>query len=92
MNLKSILGTLVLVAFLTGTASANEDAANSININEADAETLSEALEGVGTVKANAIVEFREEEGDFVTPEHLEEVSGIGAATIETNRDRIRLD
>lgn len=63
-----------------------------VNINEANTEKLATALDGIGPVKAQAIVEFRETDGEFVTPEHLEEVKGIGTATIESNRSRIRID
>lgn len=79
------------LALATGIAQA-EKAVDPININEADTETLAAELEGIGPVKAEAIVEFREQEGEFVTPEHLEEVNGIGAATIDSNRERIRVD
>lgn len=75
----------------TGFAQA-EETVETININEADRQTLAAELDGIGPVKAEAIVEFREKEGDFVTPEHLEEVDGIGTATIDSNRDRISVD
>jgi len=81
------------LAFLLATGIAQaEEGSKTININEADRQTLATELDGVGPVKAEAIVEFREQEGDFVTPEHLEEVDGIGTATIDSNRDRIRVD
>ena len=88
MNMKSAALALLLA---TGIAQA-EEAGKVININEADSQTLAAQLDGVGPVKAKAIIEFREEEGDFVTPEHLEEVNGIGTATIDSNRERIRVD
>ena len=75
----------------TGIAQA-EQAVETININEADRKTLAAELDGIGPVKAEAIVEFREKEGEFVTPEHLEEVDGIGTATLDSNRDRISVD
>jgi competence protein ComEA len=61
-----------------------------ININTADVETLTR-LEGIGEKKAQAIVTWREENGDFVSVEQLVEISGIGAATLEANRDRLRI-
>ncbi len=62
--------------------------ASEINLNTADAAAL-DRLEGVGPVKAEAIVEYREANGPFGRVHDLTEVSGIGAATVEANRDRI---
>ena len=63
-----------------------------VNINEADAETLSRQLVGVGRSRAAAIVRYREEFGPYHTVEDLLEVKGIGKATLERNRPRITLD
>mgnify|MGYP001822859095 CR=1 FL=1 len=65
-----------------------------VDINQADAATLAQALDGVGMVKAQEIVAYREQFGNFRSIDQLAEVSGIGPATIERNRDRIlvRLD
>lgn len=62
-----------------------------VNINTADAETLALALEGVGMTRAMDIIAYREENGDFETVEQLQEVNGIGPATLERNRSRILL-
>ncbi|XOZ34929.1 ComEA family DNA-binding protein [Halomonadaceae bacterium KBTZ08] len=82
---------LVLLA-MPGIAQETADKAETVNINTASADRLAEALQGVGPVKAQAIVDWREGESEFTTPEHLEEVNGIGPATIKENRERIRLD
>lgn len=63
-----------------------------VNINTADEDALALALDGVGTVKAREIVSHREENGRFREPEELEEVNGIGPATIENNRERIVIE
>jgi len=81
-----------LLALVSGVAMAEEQKTDGVNINKAGKEKLAGELDGIGPVKAEAIIEFREEEGDFVTPEHLEEVDGIGTATLESNRNRIRID
>jgi competence protein ComEA len=60
-----------------------------VDINTADAETLAEVMDGVGVVKAQEIVAYREQHGKFQTLEQLLEVRGIGMATLERNRDRI---
>lgn len=59
-----------------------------ININTASATEL-EALPGVGEVIAQAIVDFRTENGPFAVPEDLLDVSGIGDATFAEMEDLI---
>jgi competence protein ComEA len=58
-----------------------------VNINTADAKTLAKALNGVGEVKAEAIVAFREANGAFASAEDLGKVKGIGAVTLTSNKD-----
>lgn len=64
---------------------------NTVNINQADAATLAQVLVGIGDKKAQAIIEYRQTHGAFTTIEQLDNVKGIGAATIEKNRARVRL-
>lgn len=63
-----------------------------VNINEADADTLADVLQGVGASRAQAIIEYREQNGPFDSLEELTEVKGIGAATLDINRERIVLE
>ena len=63
--------------------------AGPVNINTADAETLSAELEGVGLNKAEAIIQYRETNGPFRSASDLVEVKGIGERTVEINRDNI---
>jgi competence protein ComEA len=63
-----------------------------VNINEADAATIADILVGIGVSRAAAIVEYREEHGDFTSLEQLIEVNGVGEATVFNNKDRIRFD
>ena len=42
--------------------------AGPVNVNTADAETISESLQGVGLSKARAIVEYRQKHGPFRAP------------------------
>lgn len=60
-----------------------------VDINHADAKTLAESLSGIGLVKAEAIVAYRKANGPFARVEDLGKVKGIGAKTIEANRDAI---
>ena len=56
------------------------------NINTADASAL-EALPGIGPSKAAAIVQYRTDHGKFATCDELDNVSGIGPATLAGLRD-----
>jgi competence protein ComEA len=59
-----------------------------ININTASAEEL-QTLYGIGPVKAQAIIDYRNEKGFFHTVEELVNVPGIGPKTLEEIRDEI---
>jgi competence protein ComEA len=59
-----------------------------ININTASA-TEFETLSGIGEVLAAAIVDYRTENGPFASVDDLENVSGIGPATLEEIRDQV---
>ena len=52
--------------------------AGPVNVNTADAETISAELKGVGLTKARAIVEYRDKHGPFESVEDQALVSGIG--------------
>lgn len=85
-NLRSNLLVAALVA-----ASSPVFAGFPVDINSASAAELADALDGVGLAKATAIVEYREQFGPFMEPSELVAVRGIGAATLEKNRDYILL-
>ena len=92
----TILSAAVAAALLPAAADAQEvgaaPAPATVNINSADAATLAEALSGVGVSRAEAIVRYREMYGPFESIEELVEVSGVGSATLERNRERIALE
>ena len=75
-------------------AAAAKPAANNqqeaININTADAQTLTK-LKGIGPKKAEAVIAWRKANGNFKTVDQLADVKGIGAKTVEVNRKNIRL-
>jgi len=65
--------------------------AGPVNINTADAETLSNELTGIGLAKAQAIVAYREQNGAFDVPEALLKVKGIGPRVLAANRQDIKV-
>lgn len=64
--------------------------AGPVDINTADAATIARELNGIGDSRARAIVEFREKNGRFASPEDVLKVSGIGPQVFKLNRDNIR--
>jgi competence protein ComEA len=80
---------LVLLLFVV--ASPIAAFADPVNVNTADAATISAELQGVGMSKAQAIVEYRKSHGPFKSPEDLTLVKGIGVRTVEINRANILL-
>lgn len=72
-------------------ASAENEAADfegPVNINQAGLSELT-SLNGIGEVIGGRIIEEREDNGLFSSPDDLKRVSGIGPKTVEKNRDRI---
>ncbi|MEM6302249.1 MAG: ComEA family DNA-binding protein [Pseudomonadota bacterium] len=93
----SILALACMLVFLPPQPASAQTAAEEstseliVNINEADAEELAKGLLGIGPSKALAIVRYREQFGRFESLEELGEVAGIGAATVERNRNSMVL-
>ena len=70
-----------------GSSSSNADV---ININIANLEQLMK-ISGVGKTKAEAIISYREKNGDFKKKEDITKVRGIGKATFEKIKDKIEV-
>jgi competence protein ComEA len=60
--------------------------AGPVNVNTADAETISAELKGIGLSKARAIVEYRSKHGPFKNADDLSLVKGIGERTLNAIR------
>jgi competence protein ComEA len=87
MRKKLMLAVLISIAVIfTGTCCAT--AMEKVNINTASVEQLMQ-LDRVGAQYAERIVEYREKNGPFATPEDIMNVKGIGKKTWEANKDRI---
>ncbi len=79
--LKHILAVLLL------TLSSLSFAADTVDINTADAATIASTMKGVGETKAAAIVTYRNDHGAFKSVDDLVLVKGIGEKTVEVNRE-----
>jgi competence protein ComEA len=65
--------------------------AGPVDVNTADAETISAELKGIGLAKAQAIVDYRKKHGPFRDADDLSLVKGIGERTVELNRSDIKV-
>ncbi|EKO3876567.1 helix-hairpin-helix domain-containing protein [Vibrio metschnikovii] len=91
--LALLLGLSLPVSQVMGeeTVSVNQGFEITVNVNTASAEEIATLLQGIGLQKAQAIVEYREINGQFLTKEDLTKVKGIGPAIVARNDKRILL-
>ncbi len=81
-----IVTSFILLALLLVSVSSF---AGKVDVNHADADTIAAELEGVGVMKAQLIVAYREEHGPFKSADDLTMVKGIGERTVEINLENI---
>lgn len=74
----------------TSAANSKSDV-KKVNLNTADEMTLM-TLNGIGEKKAQAIVAYRTQHGQFKTVEELKEVDGFGEKTVEKLKDSITIE
>ncbi|WP_162063213.1 ComEA family DNA-binding protein [Vibrio taketomensis] len=99
MNVKAVMLAIVVALFSTFAVAneiANDNAKHAgieivVNVNQASAQEIADLLKGIGLKKAQAIVEYREQQGPFQSAEDLAKVKGIGEATVAKNLARIEL-
>ena len=87
INMKSLAAVLA-----TGLFSIWAWAVQPVNVNSASAEEIAEGLKGVGMSKAEAIIDYRNINGNFKHIDELVNVKGIGIRTVDINREYILLD
>ncbi|MCH8106421.1 MAG: helix-hairpin-helix domain-containing protein [Proteobacteria bacterium] len=79
--MKAITTLAALAAFTFSTLTF----ASPVNINTANAEQIAESLTGIGMVKAQAIIDYRDTNGLFSSADQIVLVRGIGDATFNAN-------
>lgn len=88
-----VLLLAVMLAGLTGhvpsIGATTADRPPLIDINTASAGELAAGLPGIGAVKAQAIVAYRDGNGSFASVDALLAVKGIGPKTLERLRDLV---
>lgn len=72
----------------TAPAAAPSPSGGKVNINTAGSEEL-QTLNGVGPATASKIIDYRNKNGSFRSPDELTSVSGIGEKTYEKLKDHI---
>lgn len=70
------------------TENKGPESKNPVNINSAKVEDF-QAVTGIGPKKAQKIIEFREQNGNFKNLKDLTKVSGIGDKTLESLKDQL---
>ena len=90
--MKSITIKTLCTFLVAGLFSVLAWAAQPVNVNSASAEEIAESLKGVGMSKAEAIVSYRSENGEFKHADELVNVKGIGIRTVDINREYILLE
>lgn len=70
----------------SGKNSSSESSSGKININKASMTEL-QSLPGIGEVKAQSIIDYRESIGSFKSVDDLTNITGIGSKTVDKLRD-----
>jgi competence protein ComEA len=82
--MKKVILVVWLVFFWVAVAFA------AVDINSAGKQEL-EALPGIGPAKAEAIIQYRQDNGLFATVDELTKVKGIGEKSLEDLRGHIEV-
>lgn len=79
-----------IVESVSNNDSTENDASQKMDLNKATKEEL-KSLNGVGDVKAENIVSYREDNGNFKKIDDIKNVSGIGESTFEKLKEEIKI-
>ncbi|MGE8355577.1 MAG: ComEA family DNA-binding protein [Microvirgula sp.] len=80
---RLLVGILAAIVYIGAAFAA-------VNVNTASQAEL-EALNGIGPVKAKAILDYRQKNGPFKSVDDLKKVTGIGDKTLESIRKDVSL-
>ncbi|MDI9819675.1 MULTISPECIES: helix-hairpin-helix domain-containing protein [unclassified Legionella] len=61
-----------------------------IDLNQATVEILSKSIKGIGKKRAQAIVKYREEHGNFKSLEELSQVKGLGKQFVKSHQEQLQ--
>lgn len=90
-NKSSVEGSVVSRASKTSSPEQGKNASGEmVNINTADVEGLKK-LKGIGPAMAQRIIDYREANGSFQTPEDIMQVKGIGKAKYAKLKEQIAI-
>lgn len=92
-NLFAVVLSLFIVSLplQASTQNSTSPTANSqgsstkIDLNHADATTLSKSVKGIGKKRAEAIIKYREEHGNFKSIDELSQVRGLGKPFVKSH-------
>ena len=90
--MRFLRNILLVFAFLFAASGMAFAVGSAVDINTADAQTLADAIKGVGPDKAKAIVAYRDVHGPFKSIDELSKVKGIGEKIVDHNRDAITVN
>jgi competence protein ComEA len=84
------IGEEINVSLFDEAESTTNNSEGKVNINSANKDQL-QTIPGIGPSKADAIIEYREQKGEFKKIEEIKNVTGIGEKTYEKLKDSISI-
>lgn len=88
VNGETIPGTSTAGAASAGPTAGSSSQTTTVNLNTATKEQLCQ-ITGIGDKKADLILQYREQHGQFKSVDELKQVSGFGDKSVEKIRDQL---